>query len=93
MTDIVGTFRSYALDKDNCPRTDTEVVYVRVGLLMEAADRIEQLEAALRSVSVEFDDTYSPASREGRLGRLARAALDDAHSIGHEDGLCPRERA
>ena len=46
-------------------------------LLAEAANRIEQLEAALRSVSVEFDDTYSPASREGRLGRLARAALEE----------------
>lgn len=41
------------------------------------AARIEKLEAALRSVSVEFDDTYSPASREGRLGRLARAALEE----------------
>ena len=48
MSDLVSTFRSYALDKDNCPRMDTEVVYVRVGLLLEAADRIEQLEAALR---------------------------------------------
>lgn len=47
MSDLVSTFRSYALDKDNCPRMDTEVVYVRAGLLKEAADRIEQLEAAL----------------------------------------------
>ena len=51
MSDIVGAFRGYALDKDNCPRMDTEVVYVRVGLLMEAAARIEQLEAALRPLA------------------------------------------
>ena len=50
MSDLVNTFRSYALDKDNCPRMNTEVVYVLVGLLKEAADRIEQLEAALRAV-------------------------------------------
>ena len=53
MSDLVSTFRSYALDKDNCPRMDTEVVYVCVGLLLEAADRIEQLEAyALKAFTV-----------------------------------------
>lgn len=59
MSDLVNTFRSYALDKDNCPRMDTEVVYVRVGLLKEAADRIEQLEAenaSLASWQCEFTD-------------------------------------
>ena len=57
-------------------RGDLMTPYQATQLMDEAADRIEQLEAALRSVSVEFDDTYSPASREGRLGRLARAALE-----------------
>jgi hypothetical protein len=36
---------------------------------------IERLRAALEYVSSTFDDTYSPYSREGRLGRLARAVL------------------
>jgi hypothetical protein len=53
MSDLIGTFRSYALDKDNCPRMDSEVVYVRVGLLKEAAARIEALEAALRPFADE----------------------------------------
>ena len=53
MSDLVNTFRSYALDNDNCPRMDTEVVYVRVGLLKEAAARIKQLEAALRPFACE----------------------------------------
>lgn len=72
MSDLVGTFRSYALDKDNCPRMDTEVVYVRVGLLMEAADRIEQLEAALRDIGNPPDHfTINDAVA------VARAALEE----------------
>jgi hypothetical protein len=39
------------------------------------ADEIKRLRAALEDVSSTFDDTYSPYSREGRLGRLARAVL------------------
>lgn len=41
----------------------------------EAAAEIERLRAALEDVASTFDDTYNPNSREGRLGRLARAAL------------------
>jgi F0F1-type ATP synthase membrane subunit b/b' len=41
----------------------------------EGAAEIERLRAALEDVASTFDDTYSPNSREGRLGRLARAAL------------------
>ena len=67
MSDLVERLREVAERPDaNYP-----------AIMEQAAARIEQLEAALRSVSVEFDDTYSPASREGRLGRLARAALED----------------
>lgn len=43
MSDIVGTFRSYALDKDNCPRMGSEVIPVRVSLLLEAAAEITRL--------------------------------------------------
>jgi len=41
-------------------------------MLMRESNR---LRAALEDVSSTFDDTYNPNSREGRLGRLARAAL------------------
>lgn len=51
MSDIVKTFRSYALDKDNFPRMATEVVPTRVSMLLEAADKIERLEAALREIA------------------------------------------
>ena len=47
----------------------------KVPQMREAAAEIERLRAALEDVSSTFDDTYSPYSREGRLGRLARAAL------------------
>jgi hypothetical protein len=45
-----------------------------------AAAEIERLRAALEDVASTFDDTYNPNSREGRLGRLARAALSPTAS-------------
>lgn len=70
MSDLVSTFRSYALDKDNCPRMDTEVVYVRVGLLLETADRIAQLEAALR---------FYAGWPQGPAGNIAPLLIDAGH--------------
>lgn len=81
MSDIVERLRSYASDDHerlcqgryyscSCGYDDK-----RDPLMTEAAAKIERLRAALEDVSSTFDDTYSPHSREGRLGRLARAAL------------------
>ena len=70
MSEIVEWLREKALRWEEMhARPD-----VPIGL-REAADEIERLRAALEDVSSTFDDTYSPYSREGRLGRLARAAL------------------
>ena len=86
MSDIVGTFRSYALDKDNCPRMDTEVVYVRVGLLMEAADRIERLESALRWVSLQHYTDQRTVTPE--IAHQAYRPL-----IAHVNAICDKARA
>lgn len=50
------------------------------------ADRIEKLEAALRDIAT------GQVIELPFIQAIARAALENVHSIGHEDGLCPRER-
>ena len=88
MSDLVGTFRSYALDKDNCPRMDTEVVYVRVGLLMEAAARIEQLEEASEMMLTDIRRTdVDMLAFKARIEQL-EAALREIATYEIEDG-CP----
>ena len=64
MADIVGTFRSYALDKDNCPRMSSEAVPVRVSLLVDAADEIERLRAALEPFANALKGNWSHQSDE-----------------------------
>ena len=56
-----------------------------VPMAEKAQDRIEKLEATLRDIIIHCD-------WPDRVEKYARAALE-VHSIGHEDGLCPRERA
>lgn len=82
MSDIVGTFRSYALDKDNCPRMGSEVIPVRVSLLLEAAAEITRLRAALDAIR-EATDMGLATSMQGapylitNVHTLARAALGE----------------
>ena len=71
MSDLVERLRKLAA-VDNCQAS------------LAAADRIEQLEAALRMIR-----DNEPERLAWSVG-YARAALE-VHSIGHEDGLCPRE--
>ena len=74
-----------------------------VPMAEKAQDRIEKLEAALRECEAELDAYYrneyggihpynQKKLEQAMATNPARAALENVHSIGHEDGLCPRER-
>ena len=96
MTDIVATFRSYALDKDNCPRMMTEAIPVRVALLTEAADEIERLRdcaeynfmAGYDSAKADYRDMLQ--GREAEIERLRAGLLDAGASLAAAISLLER---
>lgn len=69
MSDIVKELLSRASDQDGIGWTPTTIIPVPARLLHHAADRIEQLEAALREI---IADSFSVYAIE-----VARAALEE----------------
>ena len=79
MSDIVRELLSRASDEDGIGWTPTTVIPVPARLLHHAADRIEQLEAALREIA-GMDEVALIEFKKGDgwlHQRVARAALED----------------
>ena len=72
MSSLVKELLSRASDQDDIGWTPTTVIPVPARLLHHAADRIEQLEAALREIS----DCKTFTDRKYMID-LARAALEE----------------
>ena len=76
MSDIVKELLSRASDQDGIGWTPTTVIPVPARLLHHAADRIEQLEAALREIATYEIEDGCPCSA-CHHSALARAALEE----------------
>ena len=79
MSDLVKDLLFRASDQDGIGWTPTTVVHVPAGLLHRAADRIEQLEAALREIA-GMDEVALIEFKKGDgwlHQRVARAALGE----------------
>ena len=79
MSDIVKELLSRASDQDGIGWTPTTIIPVPARLLHHAADRIEQLEEALRGVIGWLEDPEGGSHEEDmrEASRIARAALEE----------------
>ncbi len=70
MTGILLELRATALDKDNCPRMDSER-WLPVGLALRAADEIERLRSEYPYSEIDLD--MAVAAERERCAKMADA--------------------
>ncbi len=87
MTGILLELRATALDKDNCPRMDSEC-WLPVGLALRAADEIERLRSEYPYSEIDLD--MAVAAERERCNEIWAKALDQ--SVAEERERCEAER-